>query len=159
MPARGKPALGAAEGEKTRIVPMPRHMVAALRAHTAGQGRGELVFRSERGDKVIRGNVLKRRVNWRKLVARHGFAGFRVHDLRATAATDYLAAGVPGERRPGHSRARGHQGDQPLCPVARRRAHTSRRGHGKVRGTLTCGGEIGGEPLSARDSERAPHLA
>jgi integrase len=39
--------------------------------------------------------VLKRRVSWSKLVARHGFAGFRVHDLRATAATNYLAAGVP----------------------------------------------------------------
>ncbi|MFJ3407695.1 tyrosine-type recombinase/integrase [Promicromonospora sp. NPDC090134] len=86
---------GPPKGEKTRIVPMPRHMVAVLQAHTSGQGRGELVFRSERGDKVIRGNVLKRRVNWRKLVARHGFAGFRVHDLRATAATNYLAAGVP----------------------------------------------------------------
>lgn len=86
---------GPPKGEKSRIVPMPRHMVAALRAHTAGRSRGDLVFWSERGDKVIRGNVLKRRVSWSKLVARHGFAGFRVHDLRATAATNYLAAGVP----------------------------------------------------------------
>jgi integrase len=86
---------GPPKGEKSRIVPMPRHMVDVLRAHTAGRSRGDLVFWSERGDKVIRGNVLKRRVSWSKLVARHGFAGFRVHDLRATAATNYLAAGVP----------------------------------------------------------------
>jgi integrase len=43
----------------------------------------------------VRSTRLKRRVGWSKLVTRHGFAGFRVHDLRATVATNYLAAGVP----------------------------------------------------------------
>lgn len=35
--------------------------------------------------KVIRGNVLQRRVSWSKLVARHGFAGFHGHeDIKVT---------------------------------------------------------------------------
>jgi len=78
----------------SRVVPLPRHLVDPLRELTAGRARDALVFESRRG-KVLRPNVLKRKVGWPVLVARLGYPGFRVHDLRATAATNLLAAGVP----------------------------------------------------------------
>lgn len=46
---------GQPKGEKTRIVPLPRHMAATRCTHTAGKRRGDLVFGAERGGKVIRG--------------------------------------------------------------------------------------------------------
>lgn len=65
-----------------------------IRALTAGWRAGELLFRSERGEKVVRRNTLARKVGWSKRVARMGFVGFRIHDLRATALTNLLEAGV-----------------------------------------------------------------
>jgi integrase len=86
---------GPPKGGKSRVVPLPEHLEEPLRALVAGERRTAQVFRSERTNYVIRNNVLKRRTDWHKLVAGLGFAGFRVHDLRATAATNYLSAGVP----------------------------------------------------------------
>lgn len=97
---------GPPKGGKSRLVPIPRHLVEPLNALLATQPRSAQVFRSERTGYVIRGNVLKSKVKvtredgttvngWSAFVAWLGFAGFRVHDLRATAATNMLAAGVP----------------------------------------------------------------
>lgn len=77
-----------------RTVPVPLHLVKSLRALTVGRRAGELLFRSERGEKVVRRNTLARKVGWSKRVARMGFVGFRIHDLRATALTNLLEAGV-----------------------------------------------------------------
>lgn len=100
---------GPPKGGKDRIVPVPKHLVEPLRELTLGQRRTVQVFRSERTEYVIRGNVLKTKLavetktsegmetvrGWGPFVAALGFAGMRVHDLRATAATNYLSAGVP----------------------------------------------------------------
>lgn len=100
---------GPPKGGKSRLVPVPKHLVEPLRALTLGQRRTAQIFRSERTDYVIRGNVLKTKMatevttregtktvhGWGPFVASLGFGGMRVHDLRATAATNYLSAGVP----------------------------------------------------------------
>lgn len=100
---------GPPKGGKSRIVPVPKHLVEPLRELTLGQRRTVQVFRSERTGYVIRGNVLKTKMaaevqtkegpkvvrGWGPFVAALGFDGVRVHDLRATAATNLLSAGVP----------------------------------------------------------------
>ncbi|PUB28603.1 site-specific recombinase XerD [Promicromonospora sp. AC04] len=100
---------GPPKGGRNRLVPVPVHLVEPLRALTAGQRRSAQVFRSERKGYVIRGNVLKTKMvtetktkdgvktqhGWGPFVTSLGFAGVRVHDLRATAATNLLSAGVP----------------------------------------------------------------
>lgn len=85
---------GLPKSGKDRVVPMPRHLVTSLREHTTGRAPTALVFESKHG-KVIRSNVLKRAVGWPVLVSRLGYPGFRLHDLRASAVTNYLDAGVP----------------------------------------------------------------
>lgn len=79
-------------GERT--VPVPLHLVEALDELVAGRPRSALVIESER-EKVLRVRTFRRKVDWTKLVADLGFDGFRIHDLRATAVTNLLAAGVP----------------------------------------------------------------
>lgn len=79
-------------GERT--VPVPLHLVEALDELIAGRPRSALVIESER-EKVLRVRTFRRKVDWTKLVADLGFDGFRIHDLRATAVTNLLAAGVP----------------------------------------------------------------
>ncbi|MFD6093947.1 tyrosine-type recombinase/integrase [Oerskovia sp. NPDC060338] len=97
---------GPPKGGKSRLVPIPRHLIGPLSELLAKRPRSAQVFRSERTGYVIRGNVLKSKVRatkgngetvqgWTAFVAWLGFAGLRVHDLRATAATNMLAAGVP----------------------------------------------------------------
>ncbi|SDK21237.1 Site-specific recombinase XerD [Nocardioides sp. YR527] len=86
---------GPPKGGRSRLVPIPQHLTAALLDLARDQRRDAQVFRSERTQYVIRGNVLKKRTDWKKLVAGLGFADFRVHDLRATAATNFLSANVP----------------------------------------------------------------
>lgn len=86
---------GPPKGGRDRTVPIPEHLQDDLRKLVAGQPMRAQVFRSERTAYVIRENVLKRKTDWARLVARLGFGRFRVHDLRATAITNMLSAGVP----------------------------------------------------------------
>lgn len=86
---------GPPKNGRSRTVPLPRHLAARLARLTDGKMSDDLVFRSERGARLIRRNTLVRKLNWRKLTADLGHHGFRIHDLRATAATNLLAAGVP----------------------------------------------------------------
>jgi integrase len=79
-------------GERT--VPLPLHLVDSLRELTADRPRSALVTESERG-MVLRVRTFRQKTDWTKLVADLGFDGFRIHDLRATAVTNLLAAGVP----------------------------------------------------------------
>lgn len=86
---------------------MPKHLVE--RVLTLGQRRTVQAFRSKRTGYVIRGNVLKTKMatevqtkegtktlcGWGPFVASFGFDGMQVHDLRATATTNLLSAGVP----------------------------------------------------------------
>lgn len=80
---------GPPKGGKSRIVPVPKHLVEPLRELTLGQRRTVQVFRSERTGYVIRGNVLKTKMmtevqteegpkavrGWGPFVAALGFDG------------------------------------------------------------------------------------
>lgn len=72
-------------------MPIPLHLVEALDKLVAGRPRSALVSESERG-KVLRVRTFRRKVDRTKLVADLSFDGFRIHDLRATAVTNVLAA-------------------------------------------------------------------
>jgi len=87
-----------------RSVPIPRVVVDALQEHTAGLDSSELVFRAPEGGPV-RASSFRRRV-WVPAVERAGLDPLRIHDLRHTAVSFWMAAGAsPNEiaRRAGHT--------------------------------------------------------
>jgi integrase len=86
---------GPTKSGRPRITPLPRHLREPLAGLIAGHADADLLFRSERGGKVIRRNTLIRKLDWRATTQSLGHYGLRIHDLRATAATNSLAAGVP----------------------------------------------------------------
>jgi len=141
---------GPPKSGKDRVVPMPRHLVGPLMAHTAGLAPTALVFESKHG-KVTRSSVLKRAVAWPSLVARLGYPGFRLHDLRASAVTNYLDAGVPVHV----VRDIAGHGDISVTDRYARR-HTSALTQAADALARYCdGGEDGGEPTANRAAGQA----
>jgi integrase len=77
-----------------RRVPIPAVVAAALEAHLAETGAtgDALVFTAPRGG-AMRASMFRRRV-WQPAVAAAGLEPLRIHDLRHTAVTLWIAAGA-----------------------------------------------------------------
>ena len=73
---------------KSRRLPLVAHAAEIVQAHVEGKGRDELFFRSARG-KNLSGPNFTRALDWANIAPGHG-----VHDLRHTAATNWLLVGV-----------------------------------------------------------------
>ncbi|MCU1543852.1 MAG: recombinase XerD, partial [Microbacteriaceae bacterium] len=80
--------VGAPKSRKSRRVPLTLRAQAILAEQSIGKKRGDLVFQAPRGGRINAGNF-KRATAWAELSF-----GRRVHDLRHTAATNWLASGV-----------------------------------------------------------------
>jgi integrase len=88
-----------------RSVPIPEHLVETLQSWLDQHGFGddELIFRTRNGNRPSSSNWLRA---WHRALRSIGHERLRLYDCRHTAATTWLAAGVPlGEtaRRMGHS--------------------------------------------------------
>lgn len=105
---RNIPRVGWVEGEPKsaagrRTLPLPPFVLAALREHRARQEEQRaarldwhdmgLVFPSTVGTYMPLSNLLRR--NWRSLLARAGLPAMTPHQLRHSAVSLMLAAGVP----------------------------------------------------------------
>lgn len=87
-----------------RHVPLPRFVADELAAHIAGRPADGLVFPAAEGGPV-RLSLFRRRI-WRKAVTAAGLDPLRIHDMRHTAVSFWIAAGAqPIEiaRRAGHT--------------------------------------------------------
>jgi integrase len=72
---------------KPRLVPLDDRAQELSQKYSAGKTRNEYLFRSSRGSQLSSANF-KRSLKWESLTDR------RVHDLRHTAATNWIAAGL-----------------------------------------------------------------
>jgi integrase len=87
-----------------RVVPTPLHVMEALVPHLQGKAPADLVFTAPEGGPIRR--TLWSQRFWRPAVQAAGLGPLRVHDLRHTAVSLWLAAGAsPLEvrARAGHS--------------------------------------------------------
>lgn len=73
---------------KVRHVPVAKRVRPIVLEHIKGKDPDDLVFTTRRGAQLNKGN-LKRAVHWKELSQ-----GRRLHDLRHTAATEWLRHGV-----------------------------------------------------------------
>jgi integrase len=76
-----------------RTVPLPEHLVEMLAAHLVGADRDRLVFVGSRGAALSDTNFRNR--VWKPSLEAAGMTGVTVHDLRHTAASWLVQAGVP----------------------------------------------------------------
>lgn len=76
------------KNRKSRRVPLMGRAAEIVRSHIEGKALHERVFTSPRGCRLNGGNF-KRALAWETTAA-----GYRVHDLRHTAATSWLQSGV-----------------------------------------------------------------
>jgi integrase len=79
-------------GAGYRDVPLPRFLVDELLEQTAGLGPDDLVFEAPYGGPIRLGNF-RRRI-WAPAIADAGLEPLRIHDLRHTAVTFWIAAGA-----------------------------------------------------------------
>jgi integrase len=87
-----------------RRVPLPRFVVDAITEHVGGLAPKELVFPAPRGGPV-RASLFRRRV-WHPAVKAAGLTPLRVHDLRHSAISLWIAAGASPKEiaaRAGHT--------------------------------------------------------
>ncbi|MFT3799071.1 tyrosine-type recombinase/integrase [Microbacterium sp.] len=82
-------ALKAPKSGKTRKLPIPDYLVPVMRRFAAGKQPNELLFTSARGAMLYRTSFV-RATNW-EVTGR----GRTLHDLRHTAACEWLILGVP----------------------------------------------------------------
>lgn len=76
------------KGGRIRYVPVPPQVEPVLLRHVRGKGADDLVFTTARGNMLHKSN-LRRGVHWDEIAP-----GRRLHDLRHTAATEWLRHGV-----------------------------------------------------------------
>lgn len=74
---------------KSRNVPLPDYLVPVIRRFTAGKKLSDLLFTGGRDGQLYRTSFI-RATNWEKVGM-----GRTLHDLRHTAACDWLIQGVP----------------------------------------------------------------
>ncbi|MGM7422477.1 tyrosine-type recombinase/integrase [Cellulosimicrobium sp. CpK407] len=96
---------GPPKGGRERVTVLPAHLVTVLTARVEGRRPDDLVFVSVRSGRVlgqaqkmqrpVRRNTFARATKWQRTTTELGYAGLRIHDLRACFITNSLAAGVP----------------------------------------------------------------
>ncbi|WP_446428358.1 tyrosine-type recombinase/integrase [Leucobacter sp. 1207-22] len=85
--------IGSPKGKQARAVPVPDFIMALIGSITAGRDSKDWVFLSKRGVVIDRKRWYFH--TWRKLMALREYPeGFRIHDLRHTAASHSIAAGA-----------------------------------------------------------------
>ncbi len=97
---------GTPQNHQRRSVPIPRFLVDELAAHVAGRRPDELVFTAPNGG-PLRNTNFRSRI-FQPAAESVGLAGVTPHDLRHTAASPAVAAGVnvkAVQRMPGHASA------------------------------------------------------
>jgi integrase len=119
---------------RARTVPLVDELQAIVDRLAEGKARDELLFTSPNGQHLREGNW-RRNVGWAAAITRLGLVGFRIHDLRHTAASAWIAKGADVkvvQRILGHQSATmtldlyGHLWDTSLWDAAKRvhRHHT-----------------------------------
>jgi integrase len=81
------------KNKRARTVPLVEDLVPVVERWSAGKGPDAWLFNAPQGGPLQESNW-KRSVGWRAATAAAGIPGFRVHDLRHTAASVWLAAGA-----------------------------------------------------------------
>ncbi|MPZ96811.1 MAG: tyrosine-type recombinase/integrase [Propionibacteriales bacterium] len=116
------------KSRRARTVPLVDAVVPIVDRWAAGKGSGDWLFHAPRGGPLSESNW-KRSVRWSAATTAVGVPGLRVHDLRHTAASVWLAAGADPkvvQRILGHASAAmtmdlyGHLVDQNLWDAAKR---------------------------------------
>lgn len=115
------------KNKRARTVPLVDELVPVAARWSAGKAPGDWLFAAPEGGPLWESNW-KRSVGWRAATVAAGVPGFRVHDLRHTAASVWLAAGADPkvvQRVLGHASAvmtmdlYGHMVDANLWQAAR----------------------------------------
>jgi integrase len=81
------------KSNRARTVPLVVDLVPIVDRWSAGKAPDAWLFEAPRGGPLRESNW-KRSVGWSAATAAAGIPGFRVHDLRHTAASVWLAAGA-----------------------------------------------------------------
>lgn len=116
------------KNKRARTVPLIADVVPIIDRWATGKEQSDWLFSAPRGGPLSEGNW-KRSVRWTTATRSVGVPGFRVHDLRHTAASVWLAAGADPkvvQRILGHATASmtmdlyGHLIDDSLWDAARK---------------------------------------
>jgi integrase len=130
---RGKLVTGEVKNYRVRTVPLVDELHPIVDRLIEGKARGELLFTSPSGHTLREANW-RRAVRWSDVIKRLGLAPFRIHDLRHTAASAWIAKGADVkvvQRILGHQSATmtldlySHLWDTSLWDAAERFTHTS----------------------------------
>lgn len=81
------------KNKRARTVPLISDVVPIIDRWATGKDHSDWLFSAPRGGPLSEGNW-KRSVRWTAATRAIGLPGFRVHDLRHTAASIWLAAGA-----------------------------------------------------------------
>ena len=125
------------KNKRSRTVPLVPELVPLVRRWAAGKTKDAWLFSAPKGGPLNEGNW-KRAVRWEEATKAIGRPGLRVHDLRHTAASLWLAAGADPkvvQRILGHGSAAmtldlyGHLVDRNLWEAAQRVGEITESGH------------------------------
>lgn len=89
---RGELFVDSVKSGRARTVPLVAELVPIVERWAAGKEPGDWLFHAPRGGPLSEGNW-KRAVGWAKATAQINVPTLRVHDLRHTAASIWLASG------------------------------------------------------------------
>jgi integrase len=91
--ADGTAFVDSAKNHRARTVPLPHRVAEVVRARCEGRSAGAWLFETSVGT-PLREENWKRAVRWSQAKQTVGRPGLRVHDLRHSAASIWLGAGV-----------------------------------------------------------------
>jgi len=129
----GELVVGEVKNYQARTVPLVDELQPIVDRLADGKTRDQLLFTSPTG-KALRESNWRRATDWYRVIKKLGFAPFRIHDLRHTAASMWIAKGADVkvvQRILGHESATmtldlyGHLWDTSLWDAAKRFTHTS----------------------------------